>query len=415
MNDAKKPWRPPSVWPELEAAAVGAKRVVLHVHRNPSTGVWAMMKNLSREQSKEPGVLSIMGIMADRDWIASSYLAELREWGRPCLFAKVPKLFGTGAYLLFVASNPLRGWTRRLYQVFPDAEVLVHSHSAWMMGAFFPLPHRARAAVVTTFHGIADDHRLRRVWWLRTAHRFLAQRLYRSGSTLTAVSHETTQRAESIFGIPQAAFEVVPNGMPGPDISPVAPLPRSGGLLVGHVGQMHPGKGWHLLLEAVDRLRARGFSVELVLAGKGPDEEKARAAAMERPDYVRFLGLVPNAGRTVIPQLDALVLATWSEGMPMSMVEAFAAGVPVIATAVGGIPELLTDGVNGLFIERDAKSIEKALGRLLTETKLREQLKQGALATFKNRLGIEQIVTSYNTVYAKALSRNQLETTRNSS
>jgi glycosyltransferase involved in cell wall biosynthesis len=403
MNDAKKPWRPPSAWPELEAAAVGAKRVILHVHRNPNTGVWAMMKNLSREQSKEPGVLSIMGIMADRDWIASSYLAELREWGRPCLFTKVPKLFGTGAYLLFVASNPLRDWTRRLYQVFPDAEVIIHSHSAWMMGAFFPLPHRARAAVVTTFHGIADDHRLRTVWWLRTAHRFLAQRLYRSGSTLTAVSHETTERAESIFGIPQAAFEVVPNGMPGPDISPVAPLPRSSGLLVGHVGQMHPGKGWHLLLEAVDRLRGRGFSVELVLAGKGPDEEKARAAAIERPDYVRFLGLVSNAGRTVIPQLDALVLATWSEGMPMSMVEAFAAGVPVIATAVGGIPEMLTDGVNGLLIERNADSIAKAVERLLTEPCLRARLKQGALATFHQHLEIERVVQRYDHTYARAL------------
>jgi glycosyltransferase involved in cell wall biosynthesis len=362
-----------------------------------------MMKNLSREQSKNPEVVALMGIMADRDWMVSSYSAELREWGRPCLFAEVPKLFGTGAYLLSILNNPLRGWMRRLNRLFAGAEIIIHSHAAWLTGGFCPLPKRERMAVVTTFHGIADDNRLRKIWWLRTAHHFLAQRLYRSGSTLTAVSHETTRRAESIFGIPQAAFEVVPNGMPGPDISPVAPLPRSGGLLVGHVGQMHPGKGWQLLLEAVDRLRARGLPVEMIMAGKGQDEEQARVAAVQRHDYVRFLGLVPNAGRTVIPNLDVLVLATWSEGMPMSIVEAFATGVPVIATAVGGIPEMLTDGVNGLLIERSATAIELAIERLLKEPELRERLGRGAYATFEERFKIDKIVARYNEVYAKAL------------
>jgi glycosyltransferase involved in cell wall biosynthesis len=157
------------------------------------------------------------------------------------------------------------------------------------------------------------------------------------------------------------------------------------------------------LLEAVDRLRARGLPVEMIMAGKGQDEEQARVAAVQRHDYVRFLGLVPNAGRTVIPNLDVLVLATWSEGMPMSIVEAFATGVPVIATAVGGIPEMLTDGVNGLLIERSATAIELAIERLLKEPELRERLGRGAYATFEERFKIDKIVARYNEVYAKAL------------
>ena len=365
-----------------------------------------MMKNLSRQQSREPGVLSIVGIMADRSWMASGYMNELRQWDMPCLFAQVPKMFGTGAYLYCIASNPLRNWMRRLHSTFENAEVIVHSHAAWMTGGFFPVPQRRESVFVTTFHGIADDHRLRNTWWLRRAHRYLSKRLRESNSVLTAVSHDTTDRAESILGIPASRFEVVHNGMPSPDFSGLDRPPHTKELRLGHVGQMHPGKGWHLLLEAVDCLHQRGLPVHLTLAGAGIEAEKARAAAVERSTYVRFLGMVPEAGRTVIPQLDALVLATWSEGMPMSIVEAFAAGVPVLATPVGGIPEMIHDGVNGLFIERNPQSIEKAIERLIAEKGLRKRLARGAYATFEERFKIEKVVAHYDHVYAKALMKS---------
>lgn len=393
------------VWKKLNTTAPHIKRIILHVHRNPSTGVWAMMKNLTREQSKEPGVISIMGVMADRDWMASGYMNELRQWDMPCLFAQVPKMFGTGAYLYCMASNPLREWMRRLHVIFENAEVIIHSHMAWMTGGVFPVPQRQNSVFVTTLHGIADDHRLRNTWWLRWAHRFFSKRLCDSDSVLTAVSHDTTVRAEEILGIPASRFAIVHNGMPKPDLSDLKPTPPTGQLRVGHVGQMHPGKGWQLLLTAVDSLHQRGLPLHLTLAGAGREAELARVAATERPEYVSYMGMVREAGRMLIPQLDALVLATWSEGMPMSIVEAFAAGVPVLATPVGGIPEMLTDGVNGLLIERNPESIGKAIERLITEKGLRERLARGAYATFEERFKIDAIVARYNQVYAKALMK----------
>jgi glycosyltransferase involved in cell wall biosynthesis len=391
------------VWKDLIAIAPHIKRVILQVHRNPSTGVWAMMKYLAVEQSHEPGVISILGIMADRRWMASGYMDELRQWDMPYLFEQVPKMFGTGAYLYCMASNPLRDWMRRIHVIFENAEVIVHSHASWMTGGFFPVPRRRKSVFVSTLHGVADDHRLRTIWWLRCAHRFFSRRLCSSHSVLTAVSHETTVRAAEILGIPASRFEVVHNGISKPDLTGSPPQPASTALRVGHVGQMHPGKGWHLLLAAVDSLHSRGFEIHLTLAGEGMAAEEARVAAAERPAYVRYLGLVTEAGRTVIPQLDALVLATWSEGMPMGIIEAFAVGVPVLATPVGGIPEMLIDGVNGLLIERTAQSIEAALERLITENGLREVLARGAHATFEESFKIDTVVSKYNEVYAKAL------------
>lgn len=397
-------------WTELASASEEVKRVVLHVHRNPSTGVWTMMKHLVREQNKIPGMLSILGIPADREWCRSAYRDELLQLELPYALAHVPKLFGTGAFLLSIVSNPVRRWMKQIRHAFPDADLVLHSHSAWLTGGYLPLPMRGRTAIVATFHGIADDHRLRKIWWLGKAHRFLAQRLYHSQAILTAVSTDTAVRAEDIFGIARNAFTVIPNGMTCPNISSAKRVSKNEALLVAHVGQMHHGKGWRILLEAVDRLRREGKNVQLVLAGKGEDAELAREEAMKRKEYVRFLGIVPNAAESLIPQIDVLVLATWSEGMPMSVIEAFAAGIPVVATAVGGIPEMVEDNINGFIIERNPDSIAEVLNRFLLDPQLGARLRIGALKTFQSKFEISKVISKYETLYNAALrSTSEIE------
>lgn len=379
------------------------RRLIIHVHRNPNTGVWSIMKDLVRVQNQQHGVISILGVLADKEWQQSSYGDELHNIDLPYVLASVPKLFGTGAFFLFIVSNPLRKWIRKFKKYYPEMELIVHSHSAWLSGAYVPLPICSGFGMVATFHGIADDHRLRSVWWLRRTHRYLVKRLCFSRSVLTSVSNETVSRAEEIFDIPQEAFHVVPNGLS--DNKPFASvLPDIDGFFVGHVGQLHPGKGWHLLAEAVTQLRQEGFNIHLVLAGKGQDVEKVKQFAEAHEDYVHFLGQVPNAGRCLIPYLDALVLASWSEGMPMTIIEAFSAGVPVVATAVGGIPEIVENEVNGLLIERNSEAISLALKQLLTITGLKDTLGRNAIETFEEKLNIAQVVSLYNELYNISLT-----------
>ena len=380
------------------------RRVILHVHRNASTGVWSLMRHLAREQNRMPGVLAILGIPADREWLAGEYRLELRESRAPHLIARVPKVFGTGAFLWSIVTNPVRGWIEQLLRSFPKAEIVLHSHSAWLTGGYLPIARVERVRVVATFHGVADEHRLKAVWWLSRAHRFLARRLLRSEAILTAVSSETAAKAERLLGLPEEAFAIVPNGLPCRVLSREPAQARTGGLVIGHVGQMHQGKGWRLLLEAVDVLRSRGQAVRLVLAGSGKDAELARQAAATRPEYVQYLGAVPNAGETLIPSLDVLVLATWSEGLPMSVIEAFAAGVPVVATEVGGLPEMLRDGENGFFIARTVDSIVEVVSRFLRDPELCARLGRGALATFKEQYEISRVLEGYAALYESAQS-----------
>jgi glycosyltransferase involved in cell wall biosynthesis len=366
-----------------------------------------MMKALVREQSQAEGRVAALGVVAGRDWWSSPYQMELVRDQWPFMYARDPFRSATLAYLSYIVINPARRWYCVIRKAAPEAEIIFHFHSAWMTGGFLPLPTDPRLGVVATFHGVQDVGRMRATWWLRMAHGCLARRLRDSAAVLTSVDQDSAGVAEELFRIPRSAFQIVRNGLRVSDAPPTPlPLPPRDGFRVGHVGQMHHGKGWRLLLEAVDRMRKRGDRLQLILAGAGEDAGLARAAARKR-DYVHFLGQVPNAAEALIPQLDALVLASWCEGMPMSIIEAFAAGVPVLATRVGGIPEMLEDGVNGLFIERSADSIIAGVGRLMAEPGLHGRLRDGARRTYQEKFTLATVVAEYERVYAFAMARRR--------
>ncbi len=122
--------------------------------------------------------------------------------------------------------------------------------------------------------------------------------------------------------------------------------------------------------------------VSLVVAGDGPERSRLESLVTSRglESRVRFLGARPR--ETVFELLaaaDAAVLSSSWENFPHGVVEALAAGTPVIATAVGGVGEVVTDGVNGLLVPRgDAGALAAAIRRFLGDPELRERLRAAA-------------------------------------
>ncbi|MCP2349164.1 glycosyltransferase [Nonomuraea roseoviolacea] len=117
--------------------------------------------------------------------------------------------------------------------------------------------------------------------------------------------------------------------------------------LIAHVANFRPQKQHDLLLQAAAQVVRRDSRAVFALAGQGPLEQQiARGVAELGSDQVRFLGCVPDAAR-LIAASDLLVLSSAYEGLPVVVMEALAAGVPVVSTKVGGVPELVEDGKNG--------------------------------------------------------------------
>ena len=154
-------------------------------------------------------------------------------------------------------------------------------------------------------------------------------------------------------------------------------------LRVGFLGSLMVSKAPHVLLEAFQRLAPSSASLQLFgvpVAYHGDDSYRDRLAPLMHTPGVQMRGPLPHdAVPTALASLDVLVVpSVWPENSPLVIQEAFLAGVPVVASRIGGIPEVVTDGVNGLLFEPGSRTeLEQALRRLLDEPDLLPSLRRG--------------------------------------
>lgn len=199
------------------------------------------------------------------------------------------------------------------------------------------------SARVVTYHGVAAEHALMTQPIRKFIHSRLAQLTHKRADAVVTVDRKTPERAARLFGVNPQDFVYVPNGVPQPHQQIVRQAGLANTLMVAHVGAIDVGKGWKITAQAVDVCRAQGKQIQLVIAGAGPEKGIAERWCVERPSYCRFLGWVNDINSEVFNKIDALIMPSESEGMPMAALEALAAGVPVIATKVGGFPDIIGD------------------------------------------------------------------------
>ncbi|MDX1781083.1 MAG: glycosyltransferase, partial [Thalassovita sp.] len=145
---------------------------------------------------------------------------------------------------------------------------------------------------------------------------------------------------------------------------------RAGSRLL-FVGRMAAVKGLPVLFEALEQVIAARPNTRLTLIGDGPDREALEAEARQRglAGHTDFLGYKSQAEvAEILQQVDALVLPSFAEGVPVVLMEAMAAGLPVVATQIAGIPELVDQGESGILVPSgDAVSLERAILQVLSD------------------------------------------------
>ena len=374
---------------------------VLHVALQPHTGVWSVMKELAQAQSQSGLYGSVgLGIITDDSW-PPEYRQQLEAIPLPVFTSPTTKMFGTGQFVWQrLRPPPLAHWMNSFAQAAGVNEVVLHLHNAWMSGVFLPLGKQAsvRSKVVATFHGVnaqLDGKPVR-----RALHRWMASRLPRFGARLTSVDRFNLQISESLLGLPPRLFTVVPNGMPEKSACAMAsPWMGRGRFKVGFLGTITERKGWRMAVDAVLTLAAEGKDVGIVLAGRGAEEPELRRMAQAYPDRVEYLGHISDPRKSMLPQLHVLSMMSVHEGLPMSLVEALSAGLPVIATRAGGIPEAITDRENGVLVERSVESLAAALRYVYEHPAEHERMAAAAHESFVQTFAIEKIVSQYHRVY----------------
>lgn len=184
-----------------------------------------------------------------------------------------------------------------------------------------------------------------------------------------------------------------------------APAPKEGvrANLVLFLGRLAPQKGLFDLLEAVSGLRPAVPDVRLVCAGAG--DRKALASYAERlgiADAVICTGWVgPSGKRALLESAAAFALPSYDEALPMALLEAMSAGVPVIATPVGGIPEVVVDGVSGYLVSPgDTASLQRVLRKLLLERRLGAEIGAAGRESARLRFSPERALPRLEELYA---------------
>lgn len=137
--------------------------------------------------------------------------------------------------------------------------------------------------------------------------------------------------------------------------------------LLACIGRLSPEKGQRVLLDAAAQLRDSGHAFTLVFAGEGPDRAylEDRCAALGLGQSVRFVGHLPHTER-LYAAADLVVLPSLKEGMPNVVLEAMLFGLPVVATRVGAVPDMLRDGLDALLVPaRDPQALARAIAELI--------------------------------------------------
>jgi glycosyltransferase involved in cell wall biosynthesis len=277
--------------------------------------------------------------------------------------------------------------------------VVIHTHGyrADVQGG--AAARRARLTPVSTVHGFTGGDAKNRLYerlQLRSLRRFAA---------VVAVSQPLVDRLAAC-SVPRERVQLIPNAY-----QPAGtPLSRErarkelgisadpGEFVIGWVGRLSREKGADVLVEALGLLDDR--SARAVVIGDGPDRDllEARAAALGLASRIQWLGIVPDAA-TRFPAFDCFALSSRTEGTPIVLFEAMAAGVPIVATAVGGVPDVVSSEEALLVPPEEPAALAQALQRIATGSADAFTRARRAANRLQAERSLEPWLAAYDAVY----------------
>ena len=286
---------------------------------------------------------------------------------------------------------------RRAAEVEAD---VVHGHGA-KGGAYARLAAARRALRVYTPHGGSLHYR----WSSPTGAVYLAleRALLRRTDLFLFESAYGRDVFRAKVGDPGAAARVVHNGVSEAEFAPVAPDPQATDL--AFIGELRALKGIDVLLEAIALLAQGGLPVTATIVGDGPDRAalQAQAAAQGLATRVRFVGAKPARAGFALGRL--LVVPSRAESLPYIVLEAAAAAVPLIATRVGGIPEIFGPDAADLVAPGDpaalADAIRAALQHPTTASDAALRLQARVRAGFSAGAMAQAVLAGYAQAFAR--------------
>ena len=304
------------------------------------------------------------------------------------------------------AQLDLRAWRPLVRLLRAERTQIVHSHKFGSNVWCALVARLARVPVFVTHEhswSFADDR-------LRVAldRRLIATR----ADAMIAVSSADARRMIAVEQIPEHKIRIIPNGISRPVVADHGALRRELGLrpdlpIIGIVASLRPEKRVDLLLDAARIVASSGRAFHVAVVGDGPlaSELELQARTIGIADRLSFLGFRPDACN-LAAAFDIAVLTSDREGMPLSLLEYMALGLAIVATAVGGVPDVVMDEREGLLVgPGDAADVASALSRLLDTPDERAGLGRAAAMRQAAEYDLDATVRQVELLYGELLDR----------
>jgi glycosyltransferase involved in cell wall biosynthesis len=314
------------------------------------------------------------------------------------------ELRAAGIDVFTLPRNPGLDWTlvKNLQQLVRDQQIdILHCHQ------YTPYTYGALAArsssvkVVFTEHGrfFPDSFR----WKRRFANRFL--RNYTNA--VTAISKATKSALVQYEWIPEENIDVIYNGIAKPAARAIDPaIAKDLGLeanhtILGTISRLDPIKNQKMMIDAFRAINQNYPKTRLLIVGDGPE----RAALEQHIENLKLTHSIiltgfQNDPRPYLDLVDIFLLSSHSEGTSMTLLEAMAQGKPCVVTDVGGNPEIINSGVDGLLVDAgNAAKFAEAIVKLLENPEMQLAMGQAARGTFARRFELQNMINGYENLY----------------
>jgi glycosyltransferase involved in cell wall biosynthesis len=296
-----------------------------------------------------------------------------------------------------------RSTVREVRQFIRDQDVRIlhcHGYKSNLYGYLASMGTAAKR--VTTCHNWTDAD------WKLALYAWLDRRVMRRYETVVSVSDPLTRQLEG-HGIPASRIVTIPNGVSVERFESVAEPPGLRAELglephdrvVAVIGRLSPEKGQAILLEAAAKVLADHPGARFLLVGDGPTRGELAALA-ESLGIASAVMLCGNRGdiENIYAVADLVTIPSTTEGLPVVLLEAMAAGTPVVATRVGAIPTVTEGGTAAVLVDPgDPAGLAEGIGRVLGDARLRERMTTAASRRVRETYSSHAMARRYEEVY----------------
>ncbi|MFA5359222.1 MAG: glycosyltransferase family 4 protein [Patescibacteria group bacterium] len=266
------------------------------------------------------------------------------------------------------------------------------------------LAFHSQISIIYTVHGwvFNEDLPAWQEWFYKTAERFTA---YFKDKIICLSEFEKNNTIKNNVA-PTEKISVIYNGREAIDFLPREQareklgIPRDA-FVIGAIGNLNKNKGYEYLIKAVKKLQILDFKLQIVIIGQGLEFNnlKSKILNLKLSDKIKIMGNIPDAAK-LLPAFDLYVCSSVKEGLPYTILEAMQAGLPIVTTTVGAIPEVVTDKKNGLLVEpKNPQALAEKIQYLIDHPDVAKKLGEQAQEDVREKFSLERMVEETEKIY----------------